>query len=87
MVKVLKVFRVKQLLGRHALEVEVLMMRGTTQVKLKLLNLLLLVGVAGHWLACLWLMVSYTSPGMSSWMNSYRDGGAGDVEDDDDEGE
>jgi hypothetical protein len=43
-------------------------------VRLKLVNLLTMMGVASHLLACLWLAVSRTTAEKRSWTFEYRDG-------------
>lgn len=68
MVKVLKVLRVNKLMGNYALELEELMMRGSIQVRVKLTQLLLVVVLSAHFLACFWLAISRTTTGHESWM-------------------
>lgn len=68
MVKILKMLRVNKLMSNYAMELEEFMMRGSVQVRVKLIQLALVVALLAHFLACLWIAVSRTSAGHTSWM-------------------
>eukprot|EP00614_Pseudopedinella_elastica_P007740 CAMPEP_0172599264 /NCGR_PEP_ID=MMETSP1068-20121228/19323_1 /TAXON_ID=35684 /ORGANISM="Pseudopedinella elastica, Strain CCMP716" /LENGTH=887 /DNA_ID=CAMNT_0013399447 /DNA_START=195 /DNA_END=2858 /DNA_ORIENTATION=- len=72
-VKVLKLLRVTKMMEKYADALEEFMMRGSTQVRFRMIQLLALVTFSAHIFACMWITVSNSTPGTQSWMWKYSD--------------